>query len=68
MAKSLTQVHSFDNYIEPGETGTCYLVYDVPSLLSPSFPLYAALLVVNFGYSLTFGSASLVGLIVLVFA
>lgn len=63
-----TGSQGLDNDIEPGETGTGDLVYDVPSSLAPSFPLYAALLVVNFGQSLTFGSASQVGLIVLGFA
>ncbi len=51
----------FTDDIQPGESSTGDIVFDVPNSALALFPKHAALLLVNFGDDVSFGSPSQVG-------
>jgi hypothetical protein len=56
---------AFDSDIEPGETATGDVVFDVAKSVLKSYPAHAGLVVVNFGDFVSFGSVSQIGVVYL---
>jgi hypothetical protein len=54
-----------DNQIEPGESATGDIVFDVAKSVLRSYPAHAGLVVVNFGDFVSFGSVSQIGVVYL---